>query len=95
MFEVALRINGAEEVIKQLTLDPGASQKVSFSVTRNDAATYEVDVNGLTGSFAVQGKSSSSPLSPKSVNWWLIASITAGVVIAVTSVLLVVRREWS
>ena len=38
----------AEQVV---TLNPGESQVVSFEATPSEARTYQVAVNGLTGSF--------------------------------------------
>lgn len=37
-----------------VTLNPGASKKVSFWVTPNEARTYHVTVDGLSGSFTAQ-----------------------------------------
>lgn len=53
-YTVVLKINGIEEARKEVTLGAGASQKVSFSIVKNIAETYEVDINGLVGSFAVK-----------------------------------------
>ncbi len=54
-FTVVLKINGVEEVTKQVTLDAGISQNVSFSIAKSIAGTYEVSINELTGSFIVKG----------------------------------------
>lgn len=53
-YTVVLKINGIEEARKEVTLGAGASQKVSFSIVKNIAETYEVDINGLVGSFVVK-----------------------------------------
>jgi len=54
-YTVILKINGVEEATKQATVDADVSQRVRFSVARNTAGTYEVDVSELTGSFVVKG----------------------------------------
>ena len=51
--DVVLKINGAEEETKSVTLAAGDSKNVTFSVTRGDAGTYAVTVEDLSGSFAV------------------------------------------
>jgi hypothetical protein len=89
-----LRINGTEEAVRKLTLEPGARQEVTFSIARNNADTYAIDVNGLSGSFVVRETPASVPPSPSTINWWLIAGITAGVVVVVTLVCSVLRRAW-
>jgi hypothetical protein len=52
-YSVVLKINGATVEEKSVTLAAGSSQDVSFSVTKEEAGSYSVDVNGLTGSFTV------------------------------------------
>lgn len=52
-YTVNLSINGLVADTKELTLDAGASEKVIFTVKKDAAATYAVDVNGLTGQFTI------------------------------------------
>lgn len=37
--------------IKSVTLDPGESQRLDFTIIPETEKTYSVNVNGLTGSF--------------------------------------------
>ncbi|MDO9332956.1 MAG: hypothetical protein Q7T57_00315, partial [Dehalococcoidales bacterium] len=55
---VILKINGVEEVQKSVTLGAGSSETVRFTVIKDIPATYNIDVNGLTGSFIVKTLSS-------------------------------------
>ncbi|GAI61731.1 unnamed protein product, partial [marine sediment metagenome] len=49
-YEVTCEVNG--EINKEtVTLNPGESKTVSFSLTAAAAGTYQVSVDGLTGSF--------------------------------------------
>ena len=50
---VVLKINGVKEAEKRVTVAAGTSQSVDFSVTREDAGTYSVVVDGLSGVFTV------------------------------------------
>ena len=90
-YTIILKVNGIEESRKQLIFDAGARQKVSFDIVKNFAETYEVDVNGLAGSFVVTETtvglvepSSEAPLTTQPAelfNWWLISGIIAGIVL--------------
>jgi len=50
---VILKINGVKEAEKQITMDAGASQIADFTVSRKEPGTYNVEINGLKGSFTV------------------------------------------
>jgi len=94
-YTAVLKINGIVETSREITLDADATQHVSFSITRNVADTYTVDINGLTASFTVRAEeapSTSTPVIP--FNWSLIVGIIAGVII-VTGLLvfLLVRKK--
>ncbi|MEE9583631.1 MAG: hypothetical protein V3W01_03100, partial [Dehalococcoidales bacterium] len=52
-YEVILKINGEVEERREITLAGGASEAVTFNVTRDAADVYVVDVNGQLGSFVV------------------------------------------
>jgi hypothetical protein len=50
---VVLTINGAKEAEKSVTVAARDSEDVSFTVSREDAGSYSVVVDGLSGSFTV------------------------------------------
>jgi len=52
-YTVVLKIDGLKEAEKTVTIAAGDSQDVSFSVTREEADSYTVTVDGLSGSFTV------------------------------------------
>ncbi len=52
-YTVVLKINGVKGAEETVTIAAGESQDVSFSVTREEADSYTVAVNGLSGSFTV------------------------------------------
>ena len=52
-YNVVLNINGMQEEVESVTIAADASESVTFSVTREDAGTYEVSIDGLSGSFTV------------------------------------------
>lgn len=52
-YTATLMINGVKEADKSVTVAAGGTKTVTFSVTREDAASYNVVVDGLSGSFTV------------------------------------------
>jgi len=59
-YEVTLKINGIVEASKQATLTAGGSKLVSFSTIKNTAGAYSLEVDGLSGSFAVKERPAAS-----------------------------------
>ncbi|MFH2111187.1 MAG: TIGR04279 domain-containing protein [Candidatus Bathyarchaeota archaeon] len=82
-YTLTLRVNGVTEGTRKLTLQPGQRQTVEWTVSRVQAGSYSVDVNGLTGSFTVQPASgpASFTLSDLTVNP---ATVEPGVPVTVT-----------
>ena len=71
---VTLKINSAVEATKDVTISAGASQPVSFTVTRDQEGDYTVDIDGQAGTFEV----TSAPGAP------------IGLIIGIVVVLLIV-----
>lgn len=106
-YRVTLKIDGVVEATKEVTISPGASERVTFITSRDVVDSYSVDVNGLTGSFTVKGKlvppvvstvppvvSTVPPVSPKATNWPLISGIIGGgIAVGLLLYFLVVRRR--
>jgi len=53
-YEVTLKIDDVVVATEEVTLAGGASQRVTFTITKDITDTYSVDVSGLTGSFTVK-----------------------------------------
>jgi hypothetical protein len=60
-YTVVLSINGVEEAEKSVTVAAGSIQTVSFSVTKTEAGSYSVTVDGLSGSFTVVALETTTP----------------------------------
>jgi hypothetical protein len=82
-YEVTLKIDNVVVATESITLAGGASEKVTFTTSKDVAATYAVNLNGLSGTFVVKA----------GLNWWLIAGIVAGVVAIGVAVYIVRRRN--
>ena len=68
-----LKINGQTWDTKGITLGPGQSQAVDFSIRGNEPGHYVVEIGGLSGEFQTSVW----------VNWWLIAGLTAAFILLV------------
>ena len=67
---VILNVNGVEWGEQEVALDAGASQNVGFVVTENAATTYDLDINGLVGSFGMTPSRRLSQLPHKPPHRW-------------------------
>ncbi|GAI72870.1 unnamed protein product [marine sediment metagenome] len=85
---MVLRINGAAEATKEVTIHAGFSKEVTFTISRDIAGTYSVDVDGLIGSFTVKEVPlppappgpPPAPPAPPGINWAILGPILAVVV---------------
>jgi len=53
-YRVTLKIDGVVAATKEVTVSAGFSKEVTFTISKDIAGTYSVDVNGLTDSFTVK-----------------------------------------
>jgi len=70
-FTVELQINGETIATKEVTPGAGQSELVSFTLTDLESGRYGVMLSGLSGDFKVF----------LSINWWLIISIIAALLL--------------
>jgi len=68
-----LKINGQTQDTKEITLSPGQSAGIAFSILDNEPGHYVVEIGGLSGEFQASVW----------VNWWLIGGLTAAFVLLV------------
>jgi len=61
-YTVTLKINGVVEETNEVTLAGGATETVTFTVTRNVAGTYHIELDGQTGILKV--------MAPLPLPWW-------------------------
>ena len=104
-YEVVLKINGVEEAEETVTVAAGKSTEVSFSVTKADAGSYNVVVDGLSGGFTVTAPATPVPPTPsgeeeekvpapaKTFNWPLVIGIIAALIVVALLTFFLVRRK--
>jgi hypothetical protein len=85
-YAVVLKIDGVKEAEETVTIAAGSSQTVTFSVTGEEAGSYTVAVDGLSGSFTVVAP-------PSRINWPMIGGIIGGVVVVGLLIFFFVRRR--
>jgi hypothetical protein len=83
-YQAVLKINGAVQETKSITLDASANTTVSYNIVGGKAGTYSVDIGGMLTSFTVAGrpaafKVESLTISPAEINPGEFASISVNV----------------
>jgi len=82
-YPAMLKINGIQVDEKNVTVGPGAVQQVTFSVTRTESGSCNIDVNGLTATLRVltpaEFKVESFVVSPTEVTEGGSCTVTANV----------------
>ena len=58
-YSLVLRINGKVEAVKEITLQPGQSQKVGFTILEAKPGVYEIDLEGMKGTLTVEKRKQS------------------------------------
>ncbi len=53
-YSLVLKLKGAVETTKEIGLEPGESQKVTFDINKNTPGFYNVELEGLTGRFVIE-----------------------------------------
>ena len=87
-YTVVLKINGAEEAKKEVTVGAGKSETVAFTIARDTEGSYSVNIDGKGGQFTVIAPPPTAipvevlPVHPPT-SWWLIGGIIAGGVVIV------------
>ncbi|MBA7541395.1 hypothetical protein ES705_33707 [subsurface metagenome] len=90
-YSVVLKINGVKEADRTVTIDAGDTLNLIFPVTREEAGSYTVDVDGLSGSFTVAAPEEEE-VQP-GINWALIGGILGGVMVVIVIILYWMRRR--
>ena len=98
-YTVALKIDGEVEATKEVTLNAGASEEVTFATAKDVAGTYSVEVDGLSGSFTVEEEPEEpapppvTPPAKPTINWPVIWGVMGGVLIVGVIIFWVVMRR--
>ena len=86
-YEATLNINGVKEATSITNVPPKGERIISFSLTKTEPGIYEVDLDGLTGSFTVTSK----PLAPAKAST---SSIGLIIGIAAAALVILVVAFW-
>jgi hypothetical protein len=101
-YKMELSINGISTDTQQIELKPGAKQQVEFTAVEHVAGTYQVSVNGITGSFTVEdddngattntAASTTTSSGSQTLGSQLFLFIALGVVIVVGLIIFLIRK---
>ena len=89
IYTVTLKINDVVEAIENVTLAGGATKSVTFKVAEDTEGTYNVKVDGLTGSFSVVAP------PPPGVPWIIIIALLVIAMAAAAAFYMWRRRKSS
>lgn len=88
-YTIALKVNGVTEAEKEVSLSPGATGTVTFTVSKSTPGSYEVTVGDKSGNFEVR-----APAAEKGGSGiWL--AIGAGAILLLVVILLVLLLRRS
>jgi hypothetical protein len=93
---VTLKIDGVVEESRDITVNAGNSQKVSFTTVKALPGGYAVDVNGLNGTFVVvveESPPAPPPASTSPINWPTLWGVIGGVILVGLIIFLLARRK--
>ena len=90
---VELRIDGVEEATQEVVLAPGGNETATFTLKRDSAGTYAVEIEGLTGEFTVTGEAEPTSEEGTPLNVWLIVGPVLGLLLASGVAFYLVRRR--
>jgi hypothetical protein len=92
-YTVVLKINGVKEAEQSVTIAASASKTVTFIVAKEEAGSYSVTADGMSGSFVVVTPVIALPPAPP--NYWPLIGglIAAAVIVGLLIYFLVVRRR--
>ena len=89
---LTMEINGKIEASEEVILEAGGSETVTFNIVRDEPGTYQVDINGIKGSFEVAeppppeptpAPEPEPPPQQAGIPWWQIAIIIGAVAVAI------------
>ena len=85
-YQASLSINGDVVETREITLDTGAGQEVTFTTTQSVVGTYRMTANEFTLSFEVE--------TGGEINWWpIIIGIIIGLVLLTFFIIIFIKRD--
>jgi len=98
-FKVTLLLNGVVEDTDEVTLAGGASQKVTFTVSKAQAGIYAVSIDSHTANLVVETPAPPPPVTPEEpvkptepVPWAAIMGGVIGAIVIIALAVLLIRR---
>ncbi len=94
-YKVTVVVNGVNEIEQALSLGPGKTQKLIYTLTKENAGTYDVAINDRNGSFSVTLSGTSWFASLTRGPWWVYTIAGIGILLVILVVILLISRRNS
>jgi hypothetical protein len=94
-YKVTVAVNGVNEIEQALSLGPGKTQKVMYTISKENAGTYDVAVNNQNGSFSVATSGTSWFAWLTGGPWWMYTIAGIGILFVILIIILLISRRNS
>lgn len=94
--KITVKVNGAIEIEQAVTLGPGRTQKVIFTLNKEQAGEYKVTMDGQSTSFKVStsGAANKSWISwLTTLPWWMYVVIAIGLILVILVIIVLIQRR--
>jgi hypothetical protein len=92
---VVLKVNDSNAAQKEITLTPGKSQLVSFTVSKTEPGSYNVSIEGQSASFEVASGGAAGKEQPSGLSIPVMIIIGAGCLLVLILVIVLIVRQRS
>jgi hypothetical protein len=92
---VVLKVNDSNAAQKEITLTPGKSQLVSFTVSKTEPGSYNVSIEGQSASFEVASGGTAGKEQPSGLSIPVMIIIGAGCLLVLILVIVLIVRQRS
>jgi hypothetical protein len=94
-FKVIVLVNNLPEIEQSISLGTGKTQKLIYTLSRENPGIYTVSISDRNGSFTVTGSNSPGLEWFGGLEWWIYAITGIAVILVILVIILVISRRNS
>jgi hypothetical protein len=94
-FKVTVSVNGIPEIEQSISLGAGKTQKLIYTLSRENPGNYTISIGSRNGSFSVTGSNTSGPGWFTGTEWWMYTIAGIAVILVILVIILVISRRNS